>query len=609
MGYKTVRLERKLKRVASALRLKKELYGNTKKWIAWWYCGVYKNPKANSQPNALVAFRELSDAGDLSDHLILRPVPLTALGQVRVGTVWLDGICQQEVVYDTSTFHVDFSQGGWQITSFQLTTKVELPPPYPMPIYPLKYDQDRNWLIDFQLASGGRLVVPCLEFFSRCYGRSQELKRVLATYPWHGTYGGTENRLYAPLDQSKEDGKWKVKLKKRLVNGDVIFLAHAKYDRYTELQAKRIYAQIEAGHNPKDKFPIFLKVAPWFRGSAQMKVRGIWFDEGKSFLALQIIGCNDPGGALIERNRENRNNADLPANPDDQGGAWVGAPERTIVRPPEIIDLTSDDEPDHTAGPIEIHDPDFEVLGTPRRVIDYKDDQAKSSGGPKGVGADTDTFATGEPHGDGKGVGYASIHARPILESQGTLRDMWNALCECHKKNPTLITAVEWFTFEDGYQKTEEPKLIGIKEFTDEELLNPWSPVMTTTIRHWPYMDSISKIEVRGVLAARLTVRETYIHILEIQRRSRRKKDANGQVKDSEESFQGFIFKMKKQNDVEEYLREFLSDVRYVKGIVQHLVSSCPGDAASFNHSVSSDNTYPCESAVKNALYKMEIAL
>jgi len=604
-----VRLERRLKRVSSTLRLKENLTGNTKKWIVWWYCGVYKNLKAESQPNALVAFRELSDNGDLSDHLIFRRVPLTALGQVRVGTVWLEGVCQQEAIYDTATFDVDFSLGNWQITSFQLTTKSELPPPYPMEVYPLKYEQDRNWIIEFQLASGGRLVVPCLEFFSRCYGRSAELKRVLATYPWHGTYGGVDNRLYAPLNQPEENGKWKVKLKKRLVNGDVIFLAHAKYDRYTEVKAKQIYAQIEAGHDPKDKFPTFIKVAPWFRGPAQLKVKGIWFDEGKSFLALQIVGCSDPGGTLIERNRENRNNADLPAAPEDQGGAWNGAPERTIVKPPEIVDLTSDEEPDHSVGPIEIQDPDFEVLGNPRQVVDYKDEQAKSSAGQKGGCADANTFATGEAHGEGKGVGYAAIHARPVMESQGTLRDMWNALLEHKKKFPTLLTSVEWFTFEEGYQKAEEPKLIGVKEFTDEELLNPFSQVITTAIRHWPYMDPATKIDVRGVLVARLTVRNQHVHILEIQRRFRRKKDENGNVKDSEEAFKGFVFKMKCNSNIEEYLREFLSDVRYVKGIVQHLVSSCPGDAASFNHSVSAEDEYPCESAVINALEKVEITL
>ncbi|WP_233356821.1 hypothetical protein, partial [Vibrio cholerae] len=87
----------------------------------------------------------------------------------------------------------------------------------------------------------------------------------------------------------------------------------------------------------------------------------------------------------------------------------------------------------------------------------------------------------------------------------------------------------------------------------------------------------------------------------------RKKKDADGQVRDSEESFKGFIFKIKNQNEIEVYLRDFLSDVRHVKGIVQHLVNRCPGRAATFNHSVANDDRFPCESSVLNALAKMDM--
>lgn len=601
-------LERELKRVSSTTRLKDSLTGNTKKWIAWWYCGIYKNPRAESQPNVLVGFRELSDDGALSDDLIFRRVPLTALGQMRVGTVWRNGECLQEAIYDTQKFDVDFDQGNWQITSFQYAANADLPSPYPFALHPLKIEKDRNWLLEFRLASGGKLVVPCLEFFSRCYGRSEELKRVLATYPWSGTQGGTENRLYAPLDQPEENGKWKVKLKKRLVNGDVVFLAHAKYDSYTERRAKQVYAQIEADHDPNNKIPTFVKIGPWFRGEAQLKVKGVWFDEGRSFLALQIVGSSDPGGVLIERNRENRNNAEQPADAQEPGQAWQGAPDRVLVRPPEIIDLTGDLEPDHGGSPIEVQDPDFEILGQPRAVVDYKDKKAKDSAGDKGTGTDSTTFSTGEPHGDDKGVGYASIHARPVMESQGTLRDMWNALLYYKDKLPQSITSVEWFTFEDGYKYSKEPKVIGVPEFTDQELVDQWL-ALTTAIKNWPYMDSTTRTELRGVLVARLKIHNEYVHILEIQRRPRKKKDAKGQVTDSEESFKGFIFKMKNQDNVEEYLRDFLSDVRHVKGIVQHLVSSCPESAATFNHSVANDDRFPCESAVSNALAKMDIIL
>ncbi|EHE6926403.1 hypothetical protein KY019_002687 [Vibrio cholerae] len=601
-------LGRELKRVSCATRLKEFLTGNSEKWITWWYCGIYKNQRAGSQPNVLVGFRELSDDGSLSDDLIFRRVPLTSLGQMRVGTVWRNGECLQETLYDTQIFDVNFDQGNWQVTSFQYAAHSDLPPPYPFALYPLKIKKDRNWLLEFRLRSGGKLVVPCLEFFSRCYGRSQELKRVLTTYAWNGIDGGVENRLYAPLDQPEENGKWKVKLRKRMVNGDAIFLAHAKYDRYTETQAKQVYAQIEANYDPNGKVPAFVKIEPWFRGDAQLKVKGIWFDEGKSFLALQITGGSDPRGVLIERNRENSNKAELPADNQESGQAWLGAPERNLVKPPEIIDLTDELEPDHGVSPIEIHDPDFEVLGQPRAVIDYKNKKAQDSAGDKGIGVYSTTFSTGEPYGGGKGIGYAAIHARPVMESQGTLRDMWNALLYYKDNSPKSITAVEWFTFEDGYKYSEEPKIIGIPEFTEQELLDPLH-TLTTAIKNWPYMDSTTKTEVRGVLVARLHINNEYVHILEIQRRPRKKKDADGQVRDSEESFKGFIFKIKNQNEIEVYLRDFLSDVRHVKGIVQHLVNRCPGRAATFNHSVANDDRFPCESSVLNALAKMDMIL
>src|SRR5690606_24791082 len=153
-------------------------------------------------------------------------------------------------------------------------------------------------------------------------------------------------------------------------------------------------------------------------------------------------------------------------------------------------------------------------------------------------------FATGEPHGTGKGVGHASIHAKPVMESQGTLRDMWNAMLYHSKRLPEVITAVEWFTFDDGYQRDIEPKLVGVPEFTEKELLEGWHEI-TTAIRTWPYVETNNKSLVRGILVARLTVRNQYVYILEIQRRPRRKKDSDGQFQDSEETFQGFVFTLK----------------------------------------------------------------
>ena len=114
-----IQLEQQLKHVSKVVRLDSSLPGNNKDWMVWWYCGVFKNRKADSQPNALVAFRQLLNSGSLSDEVNYRRVPLTTLGQIRVGTVWRDGQCQAETVLDNEKFTVDFTKENWKLTSFR----------------------------------------------------------------------------------------------------------------------------------------------------------------------------------------------------------------------------------------------------------------------------------------------------------------------------------------------------------------------------------------------------------------------------------------------------------------------------------------------------------
>jgi len=589
-----IQLTHKLKRTTKQVRLKNSLFSNDAEWMAWWYCGIYKNNTASSQPNVLVAFRKLS-SGKLSDDVKLHRVPLTALGQIRIGTVWKDRMCRSEAVFATEKFPVNFTKDTWKFTSFQKAFRENVKPPYPQNIHPLQYQGDKNWLIEFSLPTGGRLIVPCIEFYSRCFGRSEELKRVLATYPWQGEKEAYKSRLYAPLDEPEElPNKWKVKLRKRLVNGDIVFLAHAKYDPYTELVAKSIYAQIESRHDPEHKSPAFITVPPWFQGPAELKVRGIWFDSGQSFLALQILGCSDPVGAPIMRDRENTNKTDQPAEGGGIGEAWAGMPVRSLVKYPDIIDLTGDDEPDHGTATVEIQDPDFEVLGQSRVVIDVRRDRAKGSAGPRGEGTDTTTYSSGEPQGSGKGVGYASIHARPVMESHGVLRDMWNAMLFLENEKPELVQSVEWFTFEDGYSKNPEPKMIGLEFFNEDD-------EVSNKVRNWSYLDSISMAP-RGILVARIMANGQPVHIVEIQRKPRKKKSDDGKVEDGEESYKGLVFVLDEQDQFQTWLRSVLSEIRHLCGIFKNLVGKCPGKAYAFVHKTAKHEKVPCEAAVINAL-------
>lgn len=595
-----IKFDRKIRRVARVVRLKGSLSKNDTDWIAWWYCGLYKNRAADSQPNVLVAFRELV-SGSLGDEVLLRRVPLTSLGQVRIGSIWRNERCRSEAAFTVDNFNVMFSKNTWRVVSFHDAVQKGSPPPYPMDIHPLQFSGDKNWMIEFDLQSGGKLLVPCLEFFSRCYGRSEELKRVLATYAWCGPDQVSSSKLYAPLNESEEPGRWKVRLRRRMVNGDIVFLAHAKYDRYTEWAAKSIYAQIESLHDPKGALPAFIKVAPWFQGPAELKVSGIRFDNGNSFLALNVIGASDPQGLPLVRDRENPNKVNEPADPSTDKEGWAGALERRLVKPPEVVDLTGDDEPDHGAGEIEIQDPDFEILGEPRVIVDVRREKAESTAGSKVPGSGADLYSSGEPVGNGKGVGNASIHAKPVLESNGTLRDVWNALRFLHKKHPDQINAVQWFTWDAGFKDDPEPLLIGLTEFDDDDELD-------TDIRNWVYAE-LGSGTVRGVLVARLILQDKWVCFLEIQRRPRTKIDKNGARKPSEESFKGLVCIPPNIDDFKKWLTKTLSSIRYAKGIVQRLEGEHIPSCVAFSHSRSKDEQVVGEAAVLNALDKVNIRL
>lgn len=588
----------KLRRVNSVIRLKESLGVGDDAVIAWWYSGFYKNRKDVSQPHVLVLFRKISD-GMLSDEIIQKRLPLVALGQIRIGSIWRNDRCQAEASLHIEQFAVNFTPGKWRFTSFADSIRRQAVPPYPMEEHKLLLEKDKNALLEFALPNGGKLIVPCIEFFSRCFGRSGELKRVLATYAWDGQGDTATNRLYAPLDTPEQPGRWQVRLRRRLHNGDVVFLAHAKYDPYTQLVAKGINAQLEASYDPELKHPAFIKIGPWYEGPAQLKVEGIPFNNGKSFLALRVLGMSDPTGALVLRARENSRDAENPA-PEGSPEAWAGAPTRQLPKHPEIVDLTGDLEPDHDAGAIEIQDPAFEVLGDIRPVVNVKPEQASTKAGAGGDNPDVTTVSGGDVYGSGKGVGYASIHARPTFESHGTLRDMWDAMLRLQTTRPEIVQSLSWFTFADGFSTSPIPGLIALEPFKEDDNV-------TAVARRFPFLDPTVP-SLRGILVARLIVPGGPAYIVEIMRRPRKISTEDGKIKDAEEPFQGLVFRLNNENQLIPWLRQVLAQIRHENGVFKRLTGSCPGNADSFSHRFSSKlsgDALPCEPIVLAALAKL----
>lgn len=590
----------KRSRLATQVTLKGVFGDDDDELIVWFYTYIVKNSMAESQPNVRVAFRKVLSEG-LSDELVHKWAPITSLGQLRIGTIWRKGHCQSQIAFKTEDFVVNFSDEGWRHTSFQHG----LYPPYEWDGYPLSryVGKDKNHFLEFDASDGRRLIVPCLEFFYRCYGRSAEIKRVLVTYPWHGPKEPHLSKLYAELDEpEEEDKKWKVKLKKRLVLDDVLLLAHAKYELYTENVLRNISAQVAAEFDRWTSPYIFLKIQPWHQGKATLKVRGLEFNDG-SFLALQIVGCSDPEGALIQRDREDLKRFDGFGIEVQSGDDQLVRRIRRFTKSPDIVDLTGSEEPDHGLGSTEIIDTDFEVVGQRRAVFDVRRDHTKKGGGQGGSsgGSSPSVVSGGDPYGSGKGVGQALIYAKQVMESNGILIDMWNAMLYLQRQYPTTIRCVEWFTFESGFCADSKPKLIALTPFEDDDKL------VDTTTRNWLYFDVDNKVP-RGVLVARLQVRFKTVFIVEVQRRARIKQEDDGTSKEKEH-YQGLVFSMDDGLSWEKSLVKLLPEIRPVRGIVQKITGACPGMADTFNHKSSGSDEISCQAAVINALKKMKIYL
>lgn len=560
----------------------------------WWYGPITKNAKAGSVPLAVVFFRRLDDAGNPTDWL-QRDVALTSLGLLRIGSVWRHGVCEGSIERLTETFDLGFFDGGWSCTSPADAMEHGLANPIPDSEYPLRFRRDHNNLLDFKLAGGKNLLIPCVEFYARCYGRSAEVKRVLATYSWPEA----EPRLFKPIDEQVQPDTWPVKLARRMRNDDVVFLAHVKYDSYARHAAKSIYSQAEAAFKAGGRTDsrAFLKAVPWFQGSARLKVAGVPLHDGRTFLALRILGASQPQGNTVIRDRENpggSSGADGPDSPELEG---TGRPVKRLRKLPAIIDLTGDDEPDQGSMSVDIEEDGFELLGEPRAVIDRKTAVERGLVRRASGGDGIRSVSTGEPRGSGKGIGYGSIHAPIVLESQGALREVWNAARHIGTAHPDAVRSVGWFTFSDGIAHDHEPVLIPLTPDRDNT-----GKVAST----WVYHDVAAQTP-RGVLVVAMELADAIVYLLEIQRRT---SADNGTGEESEEPFKGLAVVVQREQDPRRWLHPILRGIQTEKGVVQRLIGRCPGTAYAYKHVASvREIGVPYEASVLNALAKVGLTM
>lgn len=571
-------------------------------FAVWWYGGVRKNPQVKTVPLVRVWFREILPTGGYGFELS-RDVGINHLGQLRIGTVWQAGRSSKQLRFEHQTFRVRLGQ-HWMSSQAQWSQgrggQLLEPSVYPLPFK----DRDRSKVLIFnEITSRRSVLVPSLEFFTRCYGRSAEVNRVLATYDW----SEVAERLLLPCNWESPAGSWGVALPAVVNNGDAVLLAHLQHDPFAIAAAKRIYAELETEF--EKSMWVFPSIGPWFDEEVELIVSGIWLDPQRTrFLSLRVIGCSLPTGPDIDARRvHNPGPAEVPAGPDAPETTWRGSRLSSADVQGLGVGLTATQPPDHVSGRAEFEDDEFVVPGSQRRVHFRRLPEAKTRPVPGERLDDMEIASTGERQGGPTGTGKASIHSSVVLGSDGALRDVWNALVYLQEQHGDLIQSLAWYTTDSGFQEADQapdPRLEPLSPYTEEE------DRLVRKDRSRIYLDYAAGIT-RSLLIARVLTPEAEVFLFELERREVKTSQPDGLLT-KEDNFSGLVICRPPSTVLHEWIRDLINAIRLECGTMKRvllngLTRSDRGRVDHYRRSSSKVDAISGHSTVINALEKVGV--
>lgn len=568
-----------------------------------WYGALHMNDNERSQPVASVLLHDVKD-NMLFGEFRCAKVSSLNLGLLPIGSVWHEGKMVAKAKLKTARFEVDFSKDGWE----HYCLKGDSNPPIPASVYPLfapcRDEIAGAWMLRFSLASKKTLIVPSLEFFTRCYGSSR-LRRNFLTLPWDEV----ETKLsWKPEEQMPDDGpnEWSIYLPSPYAESDTRLLAHIKYDSYAKSQTKFIVSQ-RLSSDPN--YRLFLKVPPWANKKGEIDVAGFYIKETRTFVALNILGMglSDYTQYVIYKSRATAKKAD--------DGALTN-PSANFISQPEYSDpeLLDDESPNQQKGLTKLQEPPFRWIKEKpiiTRYLERDNPRTNRKRGEEqvvttdtGLSPHTDALSTGEAYGTSRNVAEALTHSKQDPESVDQLWGMWGAITEFAKQHKDIIKSVYHYDITKGFCNSGAPSLINF-------------PLTRTTIKkdeynkksadkNWSVPQRFPVVygkppKRRGLLLVKISSYNAHFYILEIQQRI----DIVG------ESFAGLAFTVSTTDDFNAFLLDLIERVKSANGHVSSLAANWKdGKAIAYRHLNSKDDktTMP-ENTVRIIFNKMSAIL
>ncbi|MGG2819770.1 hypothetical protein [Pseudomonas aeruginosa] len=578
--------------------------------IVWWYGRLLTevmDSAGKGQPHRYVEviFRQLHD--DIPATFKIEHLPIALLGQLRIGTIWRKGLCVAEMQINPVQFHrINFTEGAWHFSSLKTAAQQGLPLPFTDQDYalPRQYGLDSSWMLDFPLPGGKNLLIPCIEVLSRCYSHSSEIPRLLTTYPWEHVL----SVLYSSTE--KDPCKWIVRPGKGFKADDGVYLAWTLYDKYAESRSKRIYSDLNVGkinQRGRPESAVALQVAMWFQGLHSLECKGLWVNDGATFLCLEVLARSEPTSPTFEWEE-----IDYERQDDGHDAAEL-IPRRSRINGEEELDpfrITGTQDPDRNAGKTTHADPKFRILG---QRCKFRRTKVTKPQGEKYLHAGEmpryPLYSTGDPSSKGKDIGKVAFNSA-VVGLGGVINDLWQALQQIRAEHPSIIQRIEWFTEEQGFQTSSPPELQPLPHVDDCERR---MAIRWISHRHNPS-------GTRGILIVRVSALYSQLYLLEVQRKKKRVpvkpspqasrlEVADPLLQTKEESSAGLAIEFPSDGVAMEEIAQICSHIAYVRGKFKELAKLREYPHHIMRHTHSGGNRFPLESAVMNMFASMGVTL
>ncbi|MEE5130789.1 hypothetical protein V2J82_10080 [Pseudomonas alliivorans] len=559
----------------------------TDELVVWWRGALTPNRRVNTVPLVNVTFRRVDAEGRLGAFCTI-PIGLTYLNFLQVGTVWKQGKPASDTEMDLlPETALDFTPSRWRFVTADEAGLTRWDSPYQLP-----FDQ-QTWLLDFPMANGQNILIPCIEILVKLYGRSSEISRILTTYPWEEV----QKRFFFDSDLTWDTNV--IKLHRWISNSEAAFLAHLRHNPRTAYLCQKLHSDLEAafqGSRFLDSPFGDLQVAPWFTGPATIRGMGHWLNDGKTFLCLRLTGASEPDEQeKLEIHRPDYSTEDRPRG-DDDDDPFIKRLTKTVSFDQQA-QLTSDQEPGSDFGTHVLLNESFEVLGKRRETVTVTQRKPGNRGKRVLPAGDADVLSSGDPGGTGSGVAKGEVVDTPTWESMGVLADVWFAVEALKARHPSVIEKSEWFTLEAR----------GAKPPATLVLLKPFEPEdeVEQKTRNWIFLNRKNNI-VRGVQILRIVCAGRVFFLFEIQRRPILSQNDESEAR--EQKAQAFLIELSGSwSEVSTQIRTVLNLIRHHRGVFRNFAGVFRTANVPFNHSKNAADKILYETCIRKNLEKLGV--